>query len=155
MCIEERSGENRRDVYHAGPHQDELAALLSLCTGTRIKAGGPTRVFKKGSDPLGAPWGFGGSVDYVLPEQGLRLPRNVRGLNNPVKLEESDYADRLRSFSSLDEQAAGVLVTSARLYQDALWVGESEPHLAWLFLVSAVETVRTTGEGRIGITLTA
>jgi hypothetical protein len=28
----------------------------------------------------------------------------------------------------------------ARLYQDALWLGESEPNLSWLLLVAAVET---------------
>lgn len=32
------------------------------------------------------------------------------------------------------------LIRAARLYQDALWVVESEPALAWLLLVSAVET---------------
>jgi hypothetical protein len=29
---------------------------------------------------------------------------------------------------------------AARLYQDALWIVESEPNLAWIMLVSTVET---------------
>jgi len=32
------------------------------------------------------------------------------------------------------------LTRAARLYQDALWMIESEPSLAWLLLVSAIET---------------
>jgi hypothetical protein len=42
------------------------------------------------------------------------------------------------------------LVRSARLYQDALWLAESQPALAWLLLVSALETAavywRSRGE---------
>jgi hypothetical protein len=32
------------------------------------------------------------------------------------------------------------LIRSARYYQDALWLSESEPTLAWLLMVSALET---------------
>jgi hypothetical protein len=71
----------------------------------------------------------------------VRLPRAVRNISDPIHLEASGFAERLHIFPLLDEESACVLVTSARLYQDALWLAESEPHLAWLFLVSAVETV--------------
>jgi hypothetical protein len=84
--------------------------------------------------------GFGGQIDYLLPERGLQLPRALRWMDNPIQLQEGDFAERLRSFATLDGETAGVLVTGARLYQDALWTAEVEPHLAWLFLVSAVET---------------
>lgn len=141
LYVDTRGDGNSKDSYHGSAHQDELAALLSLCTGVRLKAGGRTRWFKEGKDPLGAPTGFGGQIDYVVPEQGVRLPRSVRDINNPVRLQEGDFADRLRSFQSLDDKTASVLVTSARLYQDALWLAEGEPNMAWLFLVSAIETV--------------
>lgn len=139
LCADDRSDENSRDAYHGGHHPEELAALLSLCTGVRLKAGGQTRRFKDDGDPLGAPVGFGGQINYALPERGLRLPRTVRTMRNPVKLNEGGIGDRLHRFPLLDSKAAGVLVKSARLYQDALWLGEGEPHLAWLFLVSAIE----------------
>jgi hypothetical protein len=45
--------------------------------------------------------------------------------------------------SQLPELGMGdsvALVRSARLYQDAVWLAESQPGLAWLLLVSAVET---------------
>ena len=141
LCADPRGEGNGKDSYHGSAHQDEVAALLSLCIGVRLKAGGQTRWFKDGKDPLGSPVGFGGQMDWVLPERGVRLPRAVRDMNNPVNLDERVIAERLHSFHSLDSKSASVLVTSARLYQDALWLAESEPQLAWLFLVSAVETV--------------
>jgi hypothetical protein len=144
LCADVHGEENAKDryksFYHGAFPPDELAALLSLCTGARLKAGGPSRSFQQGGDPLGAPMGFGGQIDYSLPERSVHLPRNVRDRSDPVKLDEGDYADRLRTIPALDGEAAGVLVTSVRLYQDALWTAEREPHLAWLFLVSAVET---------------
>ena len=47
----------------------------------------------------------------------------------------------MHSFPHLQPEQAIALVRSARLYQDALWLGESEPNLCWLKLVVAVETV--------------
>ena len=122
--------------YHGGAPQDEIAALLSLCSGARFKAGGMSREFLCGRDPLGTPRGFGGNLVFVLPERGLRLP----GAAREVHL-NSDCEEQLRLIFALGGEAAGVLVRAARLYQDALWVAESEPHLAWIFLVSAIETV--------------
>jgi hypothetical protein len=84
--------------------------------------------------------GSGGQVAYMLPEHGLQLPRALRWMDNPIQLQESECANRLGSFAGLDGEAAGVLVAAARLYQDALWMAELDPHLAWLLLVSAVET---------------
>jgi len=49
--------------------------------------------------------------------------------------------EELKSFSSLSPNLAIGLVRAARLYQDALWLSESEPNLSWLMLVSSVETV--------------
>jgi hypothetical protein len=141
LCTGSRPEANGKDTYHGAAHQEEVAALLSLCTGVRLRAGGETRWFKEGKDPLGHPRGFGGQVDFVLPEDRVMLPRAVRGFHGtPVALGEGEEFALLRQFPTLDPETAGVLVRSARLYQDALWVAESEPHLAWLFLVSAVET---------------
>jgi hypothetical protein len=46
----------------------------------------------------------------------------------------------MSSFPTLRADQAIALVRSARLYQDALWLAESEPNQSWLLLVSAVET---------------
>jgi hypothetical protein len=46
----------------------------------------------------------------------------------------------LETLLRLKPEAATCLIRSARLYQDALWLAESEPALSWLLLASAVET---------------
>jgi hypothetical protein len=50
------------------------------------------------------------------------------------------HAEELKSVPSLRPEQAIGLVRAARLYQDAVWLAESEPNLAWLMLVAAVET---------------
>ncbi len=139
-CVEARGGKNARDAYHGGRHPEEIAALLSLCTGARVKTGGWTRWFRADGDPLGQPMGSAVHIDWHLDVRRIMLPRTVRTINNPVKLTEGRYAERIRTYPTLTPEVATALVKSARLYQDALWVGETEPHLAWLFLVSAIET---------------
>lgn len=46
----------------------------------------------------------------------------------------------LKQFPKLDPVNAIALIRAARLYQDALWIAESEPSLSWVMFVSAVET---------------
>jgi hypothetical protein len=41
---------------------------------------------------------------------------------------------------SLKPPDATALIKSARLYQDAIWIAESEPALAWVLMVSSIET---------------
>ena len=48
--------------------------------------------------------------------------------------------EALASFPQLPPNGAITLTRVARLYQDALWLSESEPNLSWLLLVAAVET---------------
>src|SRR5690349_16208970 len=43
--------------YHGGTEEDEIAALLSLCLGVRMKAGNPSRMFEKDGDAMGRPIG--------------------------------------------------------------------------------------------------
>src|ERR1700731_2692572 len=45
-----------------------------------------------------------------------------------------------RAAKTPSRAAALTLIRCARLYQDALWMAESQPALAWLLLVSALET---------------
>ena len=140
QCADERGEPNTCDAYHGGHRPDEMAALLSLCTGARVKAGGWTRWFRDDGDPLGQPMGFGGEIDWQVSVRKLVLPRTVWTISNHVKLSEGDFADRIRTYPKLDVKVAAALIKSARLYQDALWLAEGEPHIAWLFFVSAIET---------------
>ena len=54
---------NKTDVkrYHGGDIVDEIAALVSLCFGFRLMAGGVTREFRI-NDPKGRPVSYGSFV---------------------------------------------------------------------------------------------
>jgi len=49
----------------------------------------------------------------------------------------------LSTYIHLTAAQAVALVRAARLYQDAIWVAEAQPELAWLLFVSAIEVVAT------------
>jgi hypothetical protein len=121
--------------YHGGDVIDEIAALASLKCGIRLMAGGQVRRFDIGGDPKGRPvsWEVRAAPSMDFRHRRLVLP-NAAGDHSIMPAEE------LRSLPSLKPEPAISLVRSARLYQDALWLAETDPHLAWLLLVSAVET---------------
>jgi hypothetical protein len=121
--------------YHGGDMTDEIVALASLKCGVRLRAGNLSRLFQIGGDPKGQPvnWNDRAEPALNLPNRGLVLPI-VAGEHSIMSVQE------MTSFPLLKPEEAIALVRSARLYQDSLWVAESDPHLCWLMLVSAVET---------------
>jgi len=121
--------------YHGGSMTDELAALASLKCGVRFRSGGQTRSFDVGGDPQGRAeaWSIRPEPTLSVGAQGFVLPA-ITGEHSMMPIEE------LKSFPSLSPEQAITLVRAARLYQDALWLAESEPNLSWLMLVAAVET---------------
>jgi hypothetical protein len=121
--------------YHGGTFVEEIASLISLCLGARLKAGGLTREFLPGGDPKGHPRAFDANYDPIL----LRR-REPYILPEALDTHNVEGASALTSFPHLESLDAIALVRSSRLYQDALWVVESQPELSWLLLVSALET---------------
>jgi len=119
--------------YHGGGRDDEVAALFSLSLGIRLKPGDWSRDFMPG-DPKGTPRSAFGPEPVLLPRAyGVVIPRAAR--------EQSLNDDTLvKHLPSLEPSDAFAVVRAARLYQDALWIAESQPALAWLMFVSAVET---------------
>jgi hypothetical protein len=121
--------------YHGGTLSDELAAISALAMGCRIEAGPTTREFAKG-DLRGRPvayYGFGAPT-LSIGSAGRTLPWMVG----------SHSLGDISWFANWFESAPGdqiTLIRAARLYQDAIWIGDTEPALAWLLLVSAIETV--------------
>ena len=121
--------------YHGGFLSDEIAALVSLCLGIRLKAGSANRVFWVGGDPKGQPMSLGLSPDPVLPivrKQPI-LPRAIAEHN----IEDTAI---LGILPNIPASAAGALIRAARLYQEALWIIESTPELSWIMLTSSIET---------------
>jgi hypothetical protein len=124
------------DHYHGGDMSDELAALFSLNLGMRFKAGPENRRFDLDDDPRGRPVAYGAdrSIPLLLDAGAKPL---IPSLLEPHTLNEASLVE---SFWQLSPQDAITVVRAARLYQDAVWIADSEPELSWLLLVSAVET---------------
>lgn len=126
------------NLYHGGNLLDEIACLTSLFLGARIKPSGVTREFKNlEKDSYGHPI----SLDYRVPptlsfrKQRLVLPCAIGTRNLNILLKD------MKDILLLNTKEMVALIRSARMYQDALWIGESEPDLAWLMLVAALESI--------------
>lgn len=119
--------------YHGGDVQDEIAALISLAIGARLKAGHYTRMADS-EDPRGRPWA---DTERPIPMVGgPASPRILPGFQRPRTVTDA----LLETYYMLSPADATALVRAARLYQDAVWIAEAEPQLSWLMLVSAIET---------------
>ena len=123
-------------LYHGGSFVDELAALTSVALGIRIRAGEESRRFEPGRDPHGKPSDFRFEPKptvHVQPNRPI-LPSVAIGQHPMSQLEIMKSIPRIKSDRYVN------LIRACRSYQDALWIAESEPNLAWLMFVSALET---------------
>jgi hypothetical protein len=121
-------------MYHGGELEDEIAALVSLCLGIRLRAGTPERVFRPNQDPKGTPVAHEGRPAPVLLTRGTDpiIPLAM----GPCTLKD---ALLLRRLPELSIQQSAALIRAARLYQSGMWIAEVEPQTAWLLFVSAIE----------------
>lgn len=128
--------ETQEEHYHGGSFADEIASLVSLCLGIRIKAGHISRDFSRAGDPRGIPRAWGWTSDPILLKNPGRLilpgALETRNLNSGLL--------PLLTLPLINSIDAIALVRAARLYQESLWIVESEPNLSWIMLVSAIET---------------
>ena len=123
------------ELYHGGYAQDELAALASLILGIRLSAGPVSREFQVNGDPLGRPtelWNR--DKPYFRTPRIYVIPSTADGDHNLKDLL------RIEKLKDVSQKKAIAIVRSARMYQEALWVAESEPSMTWLLFVSALET---------------
>ncbi len=122
--------------YHGGSLTDEITALLSLSFGFRLKAGGVTRHFDIAGDPKGRPTCFEIHENPFLQKTVMRHPV----LPQPFFGHPVTDTRLLCKLPSLIPDDAVALISVARVYQDAIWIAETEPELSWIMLVSAVES---------------
>jgi hypothetical protein len=116
---------------------DEIAALVSLIAGVRLRAAGTVRlsgIHDPDDEDPGTPILFEvprlsrpGRGDRELIPSAVRRPTNLDGL------------DRLAYLPSLAENFQVELVRAARAYASGLWWANEDPNRAWLQLVTAVE----------------
>jgi len=123
------------DYYHGGELIDEIAALVSLTMGVRIKAGRMIREFRSSDDRFGrnTDWHKIPAVHQIKPLYGqYKLPAVIHECG-------IDLLAPLKGLPNLSEDSAAVLIKAARFYQEALWIAETEPSLSWIMCVSALE----------------
>jgi hypothetical protein len=116
---------------------DEIASLLSLILGVRVRSGGRVRTFSD-DEPAGRP-SYAGHAMPALPVPAWNAPilPGLADMRVPLP-----YVKRLLPrYPQLEAQEAVTLVRAARHYATALWVADNDPEQAWLQLVSAIETV--------------
>ena len=125
--------------YHGGTFAEEIAAIASLTLGVRMKAGGPSRIFRTGEEPKGRPvaWFSKSEPDPVISMRVHPFGPVIAGAASERCLDDLDVLSVLPKVGVSDAIA---FVRSARLYQDGLWICESDPNLAWLLMVSSVES---------------
>lgn len=125
------------DAHHGGSFENELAALMSLAFGMRVYAGTASRYFQRGGDPKGRPWsvthGYASRPTLLGAAKRRPVLPHIRGKRTLESIQCLTHFDRLQA-----EDAIAVMRV-ARLYQDSVWLAESQPALAWLLMVSAVE----------------
>jgi hypothetical protein len=122
--------------YLGGDIGDEMASLMSLALGRRMRSSGLTRRFEEGGDGRGIPFSPWHSVpSLAAPRPGTRsiLPMIEEG----VELEDAGLL--LEIYPGISVQKARALARAARLYAQALWIADDDPAQAWLRLVSALE----------------
>lgn len=117
---------------------EEIAALLSLILGVRLRDGGLIRRFEYGKDPAGNPELHDHRPPALIPvpDRRVQLP-GLRGAEVNLGL----GVRWLSLYPRLAPAEAIVLAKAARCYADALWIGDNDPQQAWLHLVTALETV--------------
>jgi hypothetical protein len=123
------------ELHHGGSPPEEVAALSSLIMAMRLRAGRTTRRFEPNLDPRGKPVEIGEQeLPYFQKPRTYKLPHIAMGPHSLMDL------TKLQTLAKISVTEAIAIVRSARLYQDAMWLAEPEPELAWLLLVSAIET---------------
>ena len=121
-------------LYHGGAWVDEIAALTSVALGVRIHAGTESRRFGPPfDDPYGQPLERKSEPVFRAQPEPLILP-------SVVGTHSMDQLEILESIPQIDPERYVKLIRACRSYQNALWIAESEPNLAWLRFVSALET---------------
>lgn len=127
--------ETNTESYHGGGLFEEVAALTSLFLESRVRAGNIEREWIPGGDPLGQPREW----DHI-PEPVLHFRSRRPVLPSVCGTRDLGGLKKLNQILALDFPQSIALMRAARFYQDALWLAESEPNLAWLMLVSALES---------------
>ncbi|MET9148639.1 hypothetical protein [Streptomyces sp. NPDC004042] len=114
---------------------EEVAVLVSLLCGIRLRSAGAVRIFETDGEPAGVPW----YMNYNPPVQLPPLWHSSIIPSHDGAANLSNMCGLLSSFAALPPASAITLIKAARHYSNALMIANSDPEQAWLQLVTAVE----------------
>ncbi|MCB2178187.1 MAG: hypothetical protein KQH57_20455 [Actinomycetales bacterium] len=125
-------------AYHGGTMSDEIAALIALELGARLRVAGTRQLSGVHDNSPAAP--------IHIEVQALSRPGRPGREVLPRLTHRSTNLDglrRLNRFPELDRSTAVELVRAAREYESAIWWANEDPDQGWLHLVSAAEIAAT------------
>ncbi|WAT06503.1 hypothetical protein O1V64_11185 [Rouxiella badensis] len=132
--LEHVGRESHSDDFHGGWFNDEIAALSSLKLGVRFHAGDFIRTFNHNNAE------FGDIIAEGSPPPNISFKRNAPIVPNAIKDIDCSSLQEINNIGKMSEGNYSSLIKAARTYQNALWICETNPNLAWLLLVSSLET---------------
>lgn len=134
--------EHQDSAYVGGDEGAEIAALLALALGCRVRSGGVIRQRFSGRDPAGE------------PTETLHVPPVLVGPYNASMLPKiageatlQDARELLETYAALPGHVAAAVVRAAAQYADALWFADADARVAWIKLVGALETGANAWDG--------
>ena len=124
--------------HHGENFQNEIIALMALTLGLKLKAGVETRIYNSdlNDDPRGLPIADSNNQPIFLNQSTHQAPVVPDYLLQPILVDDLAI---ITSYPKLDSQDATALLKAARLYQDAMWIADFQPELAWILMTSSIE----------------
>ena len=122
------------DDFHGGWFTDEIAALVSLKLGVRAHGGSIIRTFDYDNSEFGEPRADLSPCPILTKSRRASI---VPGVSKNIAI---NTLDAINDIGNLNENNFNSLIKAARNFQNSLWICESSPNLAWLMIVSALET---------------
>lgn len=121
--------------YHGGTPSDEIAALVALTLGVRLRAAGTSRLSGIHEPGVARP-------PILLEVPALATPGRSGKEFIPATMSRAadlSLLERLSSFPRIGDEDQVELVRAARAYASGLWWSNEDPNQSWLYLVTAVE----------------
>lgn len=128
--------------WTGGDIGDQMAAVLALALGRRLRSGGVVRQGFEPGDPLGRPFApTHHAPALVEPRRAPMLP----GIAAATMVQSAQPL--LEIYGRLRGRDAAALTRAAGQYADALWWADADPRFSWIKLVGALEAAANRWDG--------
>ena len=131
--------------------QEQISCLLSLLLAIRLKSGDIIRTMTCIDEERQI---FSDvKVFYNLPDlekinrvilfdkKNIKLIRQVKSLKNELNVKDNYCLSPFLKLLNSHRSTIVYIIKAAKLYSDAIFLGETEPNIAFILLISAIESV--------------